>query len=117
MVAWHKKRESGLREIRTAGDVEARIIALCCSPVPEGYARWTFRLLADKMVELNYIDEISSMTVFRTLKKEFKPHPKMCWTIPPQHNGDFVAAMEDVLTVYALPYDANRPVVCMDEKK
>jgi hypothetical protein len=38
------------------------------------------------------------------------------WCIPPEHNGAFVAAMEDVLEVYARSYDPNRPVVCMDEK-
>ena len=68
-VVIRKKREMGPREIKMTGDVEARLIALCCSPVPEGYARWTVRLLADRMVELNYIDELSPMTVFRTLKK------------------------------------------------
>ena len=35
--------------------------------------------------------------------------------IPPEHNADFVAAMEDVLEVYQRPYDAKRPVVCLDE--
>jgi hypothetical protein len=69
MVVIRKKREMGPREIKMTGDVEARLIALCCSSAPEGYARWTVRLLADKMVELNYIDEISPMTVSRTLKK------------------------------------------------
>ena len=64
-----KKRKTGPREVRITGDVEARLIALCCSPAPEGYARWTVRLLAEKMVELNYIDEISPMSVSRTLKK------------------------------------------------
>ena len=68
-VVIRKKREMGPREIKMTGDVEARLIALCCSPVPEGYARWTVRLLADRMVELNYIDELSPMTVSRTLKK------------------------------------------------
>ena len=68
-VVIRKKREMGPREIKMTGDVEARLIALCCSSVPEGYARWTIRLLANKMVELNYIDEISPMTVSRTLKK------------------------------------------------
>ena len=68
-VVIRKKRETGPREIKITGDVEARLIALCCSSVPEGYARWTVRLLADKMVDLNYIDEISPMTVSRTLKK------------------------------------------------
>ena len=41
---------------------------------------------------------------------------KKCWCIPPEQNAAFVAAMEDVLSVYARPYDDNRPVVCMDEK-
>jgi len=38
------------------------------------------------------------------------------WCIPPKQNAEFVARMEDVLSVYARPYDAKRPVVCMDEK-
>jgi hypothetical protein len=38
------------------------------------------------------------------------------WCIPPQQNADFVAKMEDVLDVYALQYDANCPVICLDEK-
>ena len=41
---------------------------------------------------------------------------KKCWCIPPQQNATFVAAMEDVLSVYARPYDPEYPVVCMDEK-
>lgn len=68
-VVIRKKREMGPRDIKVNGYVEAHLIALCCSPAPEGYARWTVRLLADKMVELQYIDEISPMTVSRTLKK------------------------------------------------
>jgi hypothetical protein len=38
------------------------------------------------------------------------------WCIPPEQNADFVAKMEDILDVYALPYDANCPVICIDEK-
>ena len=38
------------------------------------------------------------------------------WCIPPQHNAEFVCAMENVLEVYKRPYDPKRPVVCMDEK-
>ena len=41
---------------------------------------------------------------------------KKCWCIPPEHNAAFVAAMEDVLSVYSRPYDEKRPVICMDEK-
>ena len=48
-------------------------------------------------------------------KNELKPHLSKYWKIPPDQNASFVAAMEDVLDVYARPYDANLPVVCMDE--
>jgi transposase len=51
------------------GDMEAHLIALACGEVPKGYARWSLRLLADKMVELRYADKISYETVRRTLKK------------------------------------------------
>jgi|LSQX01.2.fsa_nt_gb transposase len=51
------------------GDLEARLVALCCSEAPEGYARWSLRLLADKMVELEYVDEISHESIRQILKK------------------------------------------------
>lgn len=51
------------------GDFEAHLIALSCSEPPEGFARWSLRLLADRVVELNYIDSISHETVRRVLKK------------------------------------------------
>jgi len=49
-------------------------------------------------------------------KNEFKPHLKKCWCIPPEQNAAFVAAMEDILAIYSRPYNADIPVVCMDEK-
>ena len=51
------------------GDMEAHLIALACSEPPKGYARWSLRLLADKLVELRYAEDISYETVRRTLKK------------------------------------------------
>ena len=51
------------------GKQEARLIALACSEPPEGQARWSLRLLADKLVELEVVEEISYQTVRRTLKK------------------------------------------------
>jgi len=64
-----KKRETPPVQPKITGEVEARIIALACSPVPEGCARWGVRLLADKCVDLNYIDSISFKSVQRVLKK------------------------------------------------
>ena len=55
--------------IKTDGDFEAHLIALSCSKAPEGYARWSLRMLADKMIELKYTDSISHETVRQVLKK------------------------------------------------
>ena len=54
------------------GDFEAHLIALSCSEPPEGFARWSLRLLADRVVELHYIDKISHETVRHVLKKRNK---------------------------------------------
>jgi homeodomain-containing protein len=51
------------------GVQEAHLIALACSPAPKGRARWSLRLLADKLVELEVVDDISYETVRQTLKK------------------------------------------------
>ena len=54
---------------RLDGEQEARLLAVACSTPPEGRVRWTLRLLADKMVELEVVESISYETVRRTLKK------------------------------------------------
>ena len=51
------------------GEKEARLIALACSEPPQGHTRWTLRMLADRMVELCYVDTVSHETVRRVLKK------------------------------------------------
>ena len=51
------------------GAAEARLIALACSQPPEGRARWTLKLLADKLVELEVVESVSDETVRRVLKK------------------------------------------------
>jgi transposase len=51
------------------GETEAHLIALSCSKPPTGYGKWSLRLLADRMVELNYVEDISYETVRRILKK------------------------------------------------
>jgi poly-gamma-glutamate capsule biosynthesis protein CapA/YwtB (metallophosphatase superfamily) len=51
------------------GAAEAKLIALACSPAPEGFARWTLRLLEEKVVELSIVDKASDNTIGRTLKK------------------------------------------------
>jgi len=68
-VALNRKKSSRVYAKKTDGDFEAHLIALSCSEPPEGFARWSLRLLADKVVELNYIDSISHETIRRVLKK------------------------------------------------
>jgi transposase len=63
----HKPRRQYQR--RLDGDGEAHLVALACQEPPEGRSRWTLRLLADRMVQLEYVDQISYQTVRRTLKK------------------------------------------------
>ena len=64
-----KERETPPVPAKVTGDIDAHIVALACGDPPEGYSRWSVRLIAEKCVELNYIDSISHMTVSRILKK------------------------------------------------
>ena len=64
-----KKRETPPVPAKITGEMEARIIALACGEVPNGYARWSLRLLAEKCVELQYSDTMSHMSIKRLLKK------------------------------------------------
>ena len=68
-VALNGKKGSRVYTKKADGDFEAHLVALSCSKPPEGFARWSLRLLADKVVELDYIDSISHETVRRILKK------------------------------------------------
>ena len=68
-VALHGRKGSRIYAKKADGDFEAYLIALSCSEPPEGFARWSLRLLADKVVELDYIGSISHEAVRRVLKK------------------------------------------------
>lgn len=86
------------------GEQEVHLIALSCSPCPEGQAHWTMRLLVNRMVELGYVERVSYETVWPTLKKtNSSPNAQFGWQ------------MEDVLDVYPRPYDACVPLICLDE--
>ena len=51
------------------GENEAHLVALTCSDAPEGYSRWTLRLLGQRMVDLGYVESVSHETIRQTLKK------------------------------------------------
>jgi hypothetical protein len=65
----HKPQDTPSRQRTLDGAAEARLIALACSAPPKGRARWTLKLLADKLVELEVVEAVSDETVRRTLKK------------------------------------------------
>lgn len=64
-----RKKSARIYEVKLDGDVEAKLLQLCCSEPPKGYAKWSLRLLADKMVEMNYVPSISYVSVGNMLKK------------------------------------------------
>ena len=64
-----RRPTSRVYETKSDGDVEAKLVTLCCSEPPKGFAKWSLRLLADKMVELKYVESISHVTVRSILKK------------------------------------------------
>jgi hypothetical protein len=68
-AAVQRQRPTGRQYRKLDGAQEARLAALACSPPPEGQARWTMKLLADKLVELEVVEAIDPATVCRTLKK------------------------------------------------
>ena len=64
-----KKRITPPVAPKVTGDVEAHIVALACGNPPKGYRKWSVRLIAERCVELNYVESISHMTISRVLKK------------------------------------------------
>ena len=68
-AALQRKKPTGRQYRKLDGDQEAHLIAVACSAAPEGQARWTLRLLADKLVELQVVESISPECVRSTLKK------------------------------------------------
>lgn len=68
-IALNGRKGKRVYKKKADGDFEAHLIAMSCGKPPEGFSRWSLRLLADQAVELNYIDSVSHETVRRVLKK------------------------------------------------
>jgi transposase len=94
---------------------EATLVALACSKAPKGASKWTMQMLADQLVVLTDVEDLSDETVRRRLvEKKIKPWQHKMWCIP-SVDAEFVARMEDVLDLYGEPYDPRFPVVNFDE--
>ncbi len=68
-AALNGKSPDRVYEKKIDGDAEAHLIAMSCSEPPEGFARWSLRLLTDEMVKLEYLESVSHETVRKVLKK------------------------------------------------
>lgn len=68
-AALSRKPRSGPSRVKLDGEAEARIVALACTEPPEGHARWTLRLIAQRSVELGYVESVSHVAVGALLKK------------------------------------------------
>lgn len=68
-TALNGKKQCRYKSPKLDGEQEARLVALACSEPPDGYGRWSLRLLADRLVELEYVDTVSHETVRQVLKK------------------------------------------------
>ena len=100
---------------KLTGKEEALLVATACSEPPEGRARWTLDLLSDALVALTEHEDLSRETVRRRLaENDLKPWRREMWCIP-KVDAAYVAAMEDVLELYAEAPEPKRPVICFDE--
>ena len=71
----HRKKPTGRTFRKLDGEQEAKLVALACSKAPEGHARWTMVLLAERLVEMAVVGSIDPATVWRTLKKTRPANP------------------------------------------
>jgi len=102
---------------KITGEFEAQVIAAALSPAPQERSRWTLRLLAEHCMEKQYIVSISCVALGEMLNtNQVKPHISKYWCIPKENDPNFVANMEDVLSIYQRPYNSSVPVICVDEK-
>jgi hypothetical protein len=113
--ALNEQRRCG-RPSKLKENAEADLVALARSVPPAGRKCWTTQILAKRLVEREITDIISDETVRRVLKKhDLKPWLRKRWCIPTA-GAEFVWRMEDVLDLYAEPYDPKQPMVCFDEQ-
>ena len=100
---------------KLTGKEEALLVATACSDPPAGRARWTLELLSDALVKLTEHQSLSRETVRRRLAENaLKPWRRDMWCVP-KVDAAYVAAMEDVLDLYAEAADPKRPVISFDE--
>jgi transposase len=95
---------------------KSQIVAMVCSDPPEGFDRWTLRLLQEKAIHHDIVESISHETIRVILEEhDLKPWRQRSWCVP-DLDDEFIERMEDVLKIYERDYDESHPVICVDEK-
>lgn len=102
-------RRSALSGLQTA-----HLIAVASSRAPDGHDYWTVRLLAQKVVALGFVPNISPTTIHELLKKTGVIAGLTSTGVSPRSEGRCETAMKDVLDLYEEPYDAQYPTVYLD---
>lgn len=95
----------------------SRIVAMVCSDPPAGHYRWTLDLITDECQKRGLVEDTISKEQVRIILQEhdLKPWQEKMWCIG-KINDEYIKRMEEVLDVYARPYNKDNPVVCVDEK-
>lgn len=95
----------------------SRIVAMVCSDPPLGHYRWTLDLIAEEAEKRDLLARNISRETVRIILQEhdIKPWQEKMWCIGTL-DAEYIRKMEDVLDVYKRPFDAKRPVICLDEK-
>ncbi|HEY6287225.1 MAG TPA: IS630 family transposase [Ktedonobacteraceae bacterium] len=115
-AALERRLPRGHHPRRPDGEAEAHLIALACSPAKAWRVHWTIRLLADKLVELGYVERVGHETVRQVLKKtSSSPGSKNSIVFLLKRMPPLCERLEEVLDIFTRPYDARHPQVCLDE--
>ena len=101
---------------KLVGKSRAWLVATAYSTPPEGRATWTMHLLADRLIELNFVNTISDEPVRVELESELNLRQPEQWCIPTA-NSAFVSRLEDILELYQEPFDPKKPVVTFNERR
>lgn len=104
------------RPVKFDDRIKSQIVAIVCSEAPEGFDRWTLDLLKENIEKKAIAKEISKESIRLILQEhDLKPWQEKMWCIG-ELDDEYIRCMEDVLSVYERPYDAENPVICIDEK-
>lgn len=113
-AALNEGKRPGRSKVLSAKE-EATLVSIACTEPPKGRSRWTLTLLSENLIALTDLETVSLETIRNRLKSnELKPWKRKMWCIG-EMNADYIAQMEDILTLYAEPANALYPVVNFDE--